>query len=96
MAADELFQAINPAPTKQIVRLDRTQYDLMLAVILANLQEHGPLTFNQLAALVEEQLQNNFDGSVVWYYTMVKLDLEACGKIRCLPGSKPQMIEISQ
>ena len=96
MAADELLQTINPEPTKHSVHLDSTKYDLMLAVILANLQEYGPMTFNQLAALVEEQLQNNFDGSVVWYYTMVKLDLEACGKIRCLPGSKPQMIEISQ
>jgi hypothetical protein len=96
MAADELFQAINPVPTKQFVRLERTQYDLMLAVILANLQEHGPLTFNQLAALVEEQLRNNFNGPLIWYCRMVKLDLEACGEIRCLPGSKPQIIEISQ
>jgi len=96
MAAEELFQAINPVPTKHSLHLDRTKYDLMLVVVLANLQERGPMTFNQLGALVEEQLQNNFDGSVIWYFTMVKLDLEACGVIHCLPGSKPQMIEISQ
>ena len=53
------------------------------------------MTFNQLAALVEGQLQNDFNSSVIWYCTMVKLDLESCGKIRCLPGSKPQMIEIT-
>jgi hypothetical protein len=96
MAADELFQAINPVSTKHFLHLDTSQYDLMLAVVLANLQEHGSMTFNQLGALVEEQLQNNFDGSVIWYFTMVKLDLEACGVIHCLPGSEPQMIEISQ
>jgi hypothetical protein len=95
MAADELFQAINPVATKQYIHPDRTKYDLMLTVILATLQEHGPMTFNQLAALVEGQLQNDFNSSVIWYCTMVKLDLEACGKIRCLPGSKPQMIEIT-
>jgi hypothetical protein len=95
MAADELFQAISPVPTKRYIHPDRAKYDLMLIVILATLQEHGPMTFNQLAALVEGQLQNDFDSSVIWYCTMVKLDLEACGKIRCLPGSKPQMIEIT-
>ena len=53
------------------------------------------MTFNQLVALVEGQLQNDFNSSVIWYCTMVKLDLESCGKIRRLPGSKPQMIEIT-
>lgn len=96
MAANELFQAINPAPTKQLVHLERTKYDLVLSVILANLQEHGPLTFDQLVSLVENQLRNNFNGSLMRYCRLVKLNLEVCGEIRCLPGSKPQMIEISQ
>jgi hypothetical protein len=95
MAADELFQAINPASTKRPTYPDEAKYDLMLTIILATLQEHGPMTFNQLAALVEGQLLNDFNSSVIWYCTMVKLDLETCGKIRCLPGSKPQMIEIT-
>ncbi len=39
-------------------------------------------------------MQDSFDGSVMWYYTTVKLDLEARGEIRRVPGSRPQLIEV--
>jgi hypothetical protein len=45
--------------------------------------------------LVEDQLQENFDGSVMWYYTNVKLDMEACGEILRVPMTKPQLISLS-
>jgi hypothetical protein len=95
MATDELFQAVNPVGTKRPIYPDEVKYDLLLTIILATLQEHGPMTFNQLVAFVEGQLLNDFNSSVIWYCTMIKLDLEACGKIRCLRGPKPQMIEIT-
>jgi hypothetical protein len=49
-----------------------------------------------LGNLVEEQLLKNFDGSVMWYYTTVKLDMEARGEIRRTPSSEPELIELTQ
>jgi len=65
----------------------------MRTAILENLQRHGAMTFMQLGALLEDFMQGSFDGSVLWYYTTVKLDVEARGEIRRVPGSKPQLIE---
>jgi hypothetical protein len=94
MAARNGFLALNPDPSKQGVQIDRTKYEAMRSAILANLKKHGPSTFTQLAVLVENQLDGSFDGSVMWYYTTVKLDLEARGEIRRVPKSKPQLIEM--
>ena len=52
------------------------------------------MTFTQLGALVEEDLHDTFSGSVLWYYTTVKLDMEARGEIRRVPNSRPPLIEI--
>jgi hypothetical protein len=45
--------------------------------------------------MIEEQLLKKFDGPVIWYYTTVKLDLEARGVIRRIPNTEPQLIEIA-
>ncbi len=45
---------------------------------------------------VRHQLSNNFDGSPSWYYTAVKLDLEAKGIIKRMEGSKPQKLQLPE
>ena len=95
MAAGEVYLVINPDPTKQAVHIDKAKYDLMCAAILANLQEHGPMTFNQLGALIEEQVQDDFDGLVMVYFTAVKLDLEARGEIRRVLKSNLKLIDLN-
>lgn len=92
MASEEFFLAINPDPTKQNIRIEKEKYDIMREAILDNLHAHGPLTFTQLGDLLEDQLQRDFDGSVMWYYTTVKLDLEARGEIRRVLKAKLQLI----
>jgi hypothetical protein len=94
MASDELFFTVHPDPTKHDVRINQAMYDHVHETILFNLRQYGPMTFTQLGALVEEELQNSFTGSVMWYYTTVKLDMEARGEIRRVPDSRPQVIEI--
>ena len=93
MAVAEPFLTIHPDSKKQGVRIEKAKYNVMRAAILENLQRHGTMTFSQLGALLEDLMQGSFDGSVLWYYTTVKLDLEARGEIRRVPGSKPEMIE---
>ncbi len=94
MATGEFTFAVNPDSAKQGVRISRAKYDIVRAAILENLRAYGAMTFTQLGALVEDQLQRDFDGSIMWYYTTVKLDLEARGEIHRLPNSKPQKITI--
>jgi hypothetical protein len=61
--------------------------------LIQTLHPDGAVTFTQPGTLLEDFMQSGFDGSVLWYYTTVKLDLEARGEIRRVPGSKPQLIE---
>ena len=95
MAAEEFSFVINPDPIKQGVRIAKEKYDIVREAILDNLRAYGPLTFTQLGNLLEDQLQKDFDGSVMWYYTTVKLDMEARGEIRRVPKSKPQLVDLS-
>lgn len=94
MSAEEFVLAINPDPTKQGVRIEKAKYEVVRKAILENLHASGPMTFSQLGSLVEEQLQPTFDGSVMWYFTTVKLDMEARGELRRVPKSKPQVVEL--
>ena len=95
MATDDLFLTVHPEPAKQGVSIEKQKYAVMRAAILRNLRTQGPVTFTQLAALVEADLQDTFSGSIMWYFTTVKVDLEARGEIRRLPNSRPQVIEIA-
>lgn len=95
MATDEFVIAMNSQPAKQFVGVDRAEYDTVRQALLETLLVHGPILVTQLAALVEAQLQRDFDRPLRSYYTMVKLDMEACGEIRRVPGSKPEIIELS-
>ena len=94
MASDELFLTVQPELEKQVLRIDKAKYEAVHAAILENLRQYGSMTFTQLGALVEEQLQPVFPGSILWYYTTVKLDMESHGEIRRVPNSRPQLIEV--
>ena len=94
MASDELFLTVQLELEKQNVRIDKIKYEAVHAAILENLRSYGSMTFTQLGALVEEQLKASFQSSVTWYYTTVKLDMEAHGEIRRVPNSRPQLIEV--
>jgi len=95
MAAEEFFLTIHPEPKKQGVRIEKEKYDVVRNAILENLRVYGPITFTRLGNLLEEQMIKNFDGSVMWYYTTVKLDMEARGEIRRVPDSRTQVLEIT-
>jgi hypothetical protein len=80
---------------KQGVNIEKQKYDLVYAAIQAALSERGPLTFGALGQEVEERLAGNFDGSILWYYTTVKLDMEARGVVERAPGSAPQLVRLA-
>ena len=78
---------------KKGVNIQRGKYEQICAAIESVLVEDGPQTFQALNQAVNQKLDGNFDGSIGWYYTTVKLDLEARGVIICERKSgQPQMI----
>ena len=43
---------------------------------------------------VGRKLDGSFDGSINWYVTTVKLDLEARGVVERIPGKSPQRLRL--
>ncbi len=77
------------------VHISRAKYEQMRAVMLQSLADLGPQTFRQLGTVVEQKLRGRFGGSITWYYTAVKLDLETRGEILCTrKGSGEQLIRL--
>lgn len=56
----------------------------------------GILTFKDLLTEVKQELEASFEGSVSWVVTTVKLDLEARGEIERIPGSSPQILQLTK
>ncbi len=82
---------------KNGVNIRRGQYEQMRSAIELVLKKDGPQTFQTLNEAVNQKLEGNFEGSIGWYYTTVKLDLEARGVIFCERKSgQPQMIRLAE
>ena len=80
---------------KQGVNIEKKKYHQMKTAILECLKASEPLTFKALGRHVKKMLQSKFEGSISWYYTTVKLDLEARGTIERIPRSSPQLIRLA-
>jgi hypothetical protein len=85
-----------PTPGKQPTRIDRWKYDLIRMHIHGVLPTDGKgIPFKDLFRLVGEKLSNEEKsrlGSVSWYTTTVKLDLEVQREIKRVVGASPQRL----
>jgi hypothetical protein len=81
---------------KQGVNINRAKYEMIRLAILDAIRSQGVITNEGLVSLVEFSLRNRFEGSVPWYVTTVKLDLEARGEIERLPGDGEQKIRLKR
>jgi hypothetical protein len=79
---------------KQGVHIERAKYDVIRAAILDVVQENPGITFTTLRDTVGDQLHDTFSGSISWYVTTVKLDLEARDEIERIPRTRPQGLRI--
>ena len=80
---------------KQGVNISKKKYDAIRQAILDVLDEQQEIFFQELPADVDQKLGRNFDGSVSWYVTTVKLDLEARRFIERVPKSSPQRLRLA-
>ena len=85
-----------PTPGKKSTRIHKWKYDMISEVILDLLPVSGEgVLFKNLAELVSQRLDNAAKGrigSIGWYTTTVKLDLECKKRIFRIPGSSPQRL----
>lgn len=95
-AQEGKIQLMHPDPDKEAPRIEPWKYELVKTTILSVVpQDEGGSAFKTLSDQVAEQLSpkalENI-GSVGWYTTTEKLDLEARGLIERVPGLKPQRL----
>lgn len=89
-----LTENINYAKGKGGTRIDQGKYAAMRRAILKAVpRSKEGIAFRDLAAAVKPHLPPDWSGSVSWYMTTVKLDLEAKGEIARIEGSKPQRLK---
>ena len=80
---------------KQGVNISREKYDIIRKAILSALHKEKEISFMNLSRAVEKEVNGNFEGSVTWYVTCVKLDLEARGVIKRVTHSRPQLVRLA-
>lgn len=94
-AMSERFETRHPDENKSGVNIDQHKYQQVREAILAAVRERGQLPFKELAGEVTTRLPEDFEGSVGWYTTTVKLDLEARGLIERVPSKGPQVLRLT-
>lgn len=80
---------------KQGVNISKEKYEIIRKAILSTLHAQKEMTFMKLTRAVEKEVNGKFDGSVSWYVTTVKLDLEARGEVKRVPHSRPQLVKLA-
>jgi hypothetical protein len=81
---------------KKGVNIDKKKYDAVKSAVLASIRDNGEIFFRDLSTAVEVHLPEWFEGSVGWYTTTVKLDLEARGLITRVANKSPQALRLQE
>lgn len=91
----DIIRTLHPEK-KQGVNISKEKYEIIRKAILTVLRSQKEMPFMKLSRAVEKEVDGTFDGSVMWYVTTVKLDLEARGMITRVPHSRPQLIRLAK
>lgn len=94
MKNEEKIMTLHPQG-KQGVNILKRRYDQIKDFILNTIKEHEVITYEKLTDLAVDQLSATFDGKVVWYIVVVKLDLEARKIIERIPKTSPHQLRMS-
>ena len=89
----DTVKTLNPKK-KQGVNISKEKYEIIRKTIMSVLRANKEMTFMKLSRAVEKEVRGDFEGSVLWYVTTVKLDLEARGEIKRVPNSRPQLVRL--
>ena len=92
---EERIQTLHPVPGKNGVNIDKQKYEVVRDTIIQIMSRHDNMSFSELGKTVASNLGEDFDGSPGWYFTTVKLDLEARGILKRIEGHRPQLLCLS-
>ncbi|MFK7888168.1 MAG: hypothetical protein AB8G16_15010 [Gammaproteobacteria bacterium] len=85
-----------PTPGKQPTSIPTWKYDLVRTAVLAAVPTAEPgVVAKDLPAMVGDQLDADDKaqlGSITWYTTTVKLNMEVDGELARVAGAKPQRL----
>jgi hypothetical protein len=81
---------------KKGVNIEKEKYAMVREAIIGVLKEEETVTFNGLMKGVLARLRGRFRGSIGWYVTTVKLDMEARKHILCDRRSSRQMLRLGR
>ena len=90
---EEKILTLHPSGKKGVNILQR-RYDVILNFILRTLNEQHEISFQDLTDKAVEELNENFDGKVVWYMVTVKPDIELRKMIERVPGTSPHKLRL--
>jgi len=93
---EEKILTLHPEEGKQGVNISRAKYDMIRQAILKAIRSRGSISFKGLVSLLDYNLRNRFEGSIPWYVTTVKLDMEARGEIERVPGRGEQELRLKK
>ena len=85
------IHAQHPDKDKKGVNISKEKYDIIRAAIRSCLEAMGPAPLQQLIVAISDQLGDTFEGSIGWYVTTVKLDMEARGELICDRSQSPHV-----
>jgi tRNA(adenine34) deaminase len=94
-AVEEKIQLYHPDPTKTMQKVDKQKYEIIKGAIMKELEKEA-LTLKELRNKLKMNLNKSFDGSIDWYCTSVKLDLEARNKIERADTNKPHRFRLKK
>ena len=93
---EEKILTLHPDPAKAGLNIRKEKYEVIRDAILRILRDKDEMLFKDLAGEVEKMIEGGFEGSISWYVTTVKLDLEARGVIERVHGMSPQRLRIKE
>jgi hypothetical protein len=86
---------LNPDPGKKGVNIDKDKYHFIRSEIMKALREIGPVGAMQLVKELDNRISDEkFGGSVGWYTTAVRLDMEAKKEILYNRNDKKPLITL--
>jgi len=89
----DMVRTLHPEK-KQGVNISKEKYEIIRKAIMVILRAQKEISFMNLSRAVEKEVNGKFEGSVLWYVTTVKLDLEARGTLKRVPNSRPQLVRL--
>jgi len=93
---EEKILTLHPDPAKAGLNIRKEKYEVIRDAILRILRDKDEMLFKDLAGEVEKMIEGGFEGSISWYVTTVKLDMEARGVIERVHGMSPQRLRIKE